>query len=101
MEAVPGVASYRKRLVSSKTLLARAERAVLGAARPVPSRQRPSARPGAGMCNSLPLASAMLFSSSRGMCLLCRSPPLPHREQPVPAWQGMFLRKVFYLIPTT
>lgn len=46
------------------------------------------------------LSSAMLFSISQRMCLLYKSPPLPHREEPVPAWQGMFLLKVFYLIPT-
>lgn len=46
------------------------------------------------------LSRAMLFSTSQGMCLLYTSPPLCS-EQPVPAWQGMFLLQVFYLIPTT
>lgn len=46
------------------------------------------------------LSCAMLFSTSQGMCLLYTSPPLCS-EQPVPAWQGMFLLQVFYLIPTT
>lgn len=47
------------------------------------------------------LASAMLFSISQGMCLLCESPPLLHGAQLVPARQGMPLLRGFYLIPTT
>lgn len=72
-----------------------------GTTHPLPSRKRVSGAHVRGDAVPFRLASAMLFSISRGMCLLCESPPLLHGAQLVPAWQGMPLLRGFYLIPTT
>lgn len=68
---------------------------------PLPSRKCVSGAHVRGDAVPFRLASAMLFSISQGMCLLCESPPLLHGAQLVPARQGMPLLRGLYLIPTT